>query len=62
MFAFKNIFLQMKNREVDITKGTNHFITGAEGGLVFFLRQKTYVKVSLKKIFYFALCKKKISV
>ena len=50
----------MNYREVDITKSTNHFITGVEGGLVCFQEKNIYPSQS-KKIFYFALCKKNIS-
>jgi hypothetical protein len=46
----------MNYREVDITKGTNHFIIGAEG--YFFSRKKKYVEVSLKKYFNLLYVKK----
>ena len=56
--CFKNIFLQMNYREVAITKGTNHFITGAEGGLVFLLNKNNYIQVSLSKYFILLYIKK----
>ena len=49
----------MNYTEVDITKGTNHFIIGAEG--CFFSRKKKYVEVSLKKYFNLLYVKKNIS-
>jgi hypothetical protein len=58
VFAFKNIFLQMNYREIAITKGTNHFITGVEGSLVFLLSQKNYIQVSLNKYFILLYIKK----